>query len=474
MDLILWIGGGFEKTQERSQLSSEEATGFRFTRLSSWMMILGTVRLVSALGDYGSAFLDFSSSWHHPFREMARFFQEYPPAVLLGYGWPLILGLLLRKPTSRAFLVAGSVTFFILSLGGFLNLLAAVFMRTGDPLVAIGSFAVSRALFLHGNLAASIRGLMGVVQLILELMTAVYAWGLAQSLRTDAKSKPVEEAASRRGLYGRLAIYVSLAFIVLNVRQPVWSAYLTILNQSNLIREFVLKNDVKPASSRHSGLLAYPSPPADGDLALSLSYALRLAASNRLPEAKQTYLRIISKVESMRPGPEDAESVKQLLAQALNELAWMLATCEDVQFREPEQALSCATKAVHLAGDEGNYWNTLGVAYFRLKNWNEATKALGRSMELRGDGQGDSYDWFFLAMIHATKNESEAGRRWYDRAVAWFNSNRRGDRELYRFQVEAAKALHIPEPPAPQMTIPRSFGEPVNAVAKLRKTRLAH
>ncbi len=258
MDLILWIGGGFEKTQGRSQLSSEEAMAIRFARLSSWMMILGTVRLVSALGDYGSAFLDFSPSWHHPFRDIARFLQENPPAVLLGSGWPLILGLLLRKPTSRAFLVAGSVTFFILSLGGFLNLLAAIFMRTGDPMVAIGSFAVSRALLLHGNLTASIRGLMGVVQLMLELATAVYAWGLAQLLRSDAKSKSVEEVASRRGLYGRLAIYVSLAFIVLSVRQPVWSAYLTILNQSDLVRQFVLKNDVKPASSRPRGRSGAP------------------------------------------------------------------------------------------------------------------------------------------------------------------------------------------------------------------------
>jgi hypothetical protein len=94
-------------------------------------------------------------------------------------------------------------------------------------------------------------------------------------------------------------------------------------------------------------------------------------------------------------------------------------------------------------------------------------------MELRGNGQGDSYDWFFLAMIHANKNEREEGRRWYDKAVAWFHTNRQGDRELYRFQVEAAKALGIPEPAAPLLTTQRNFGQPVPAVGKLRKPRMA-
>ena len=155
--------------------------------------------------------------------------------------------------------------------------------------------------------------------------------------------------------------------------------------------------------------------------------------------------------ESIGHGPENGGSGKHQQALALNNLAWMLATCEDVHLREPEQALSYARKAVELAADEGTYWNTLGVAYYRVQNRDEATKALGRSMELSGDGEGDSYDWFFLAMIHASKNQKEEGRHWYDRAVAWYHKIRQGDRELYRFQVEAAAALGIPTPSAPML-----------------------
>ena len=135
-----------------------------------------------------------------------------------------------------------------------------------------------------------------------------------------------------------------------------------------------------------------------------------------------------------------------------SEPSLLIVACKYVHHMEHEQALSYARKAVELAGDEGMYWNTLGVAYFRVQDWDEVTKALDRSMELRGDGKGDSYDWFFLAMIHARKDQKEEGRQWYDRAVAWFHNARQGNRELYRFQVEAAAALDIPRPPVPMVT----------------------
>ena len=153
-----------QKAAGQDELSEQEALAIRFRRLSSWMTILGTIRLVSALGDYGSSFLDVSPSWHPSLGVIARFFQDTPLAVLLGSGWPLILGLLLRKTASRGFLVAAAVTFFILSLGGFLNLLSAMYLRSGDSMVSIGSFAITRASLWHLNLVAAIRALMGAVQ----------------------------------------------------------------------------------------------------------------------------------------------------------------------------------------------------------------------------------------------------------------------------------------------------------------------
>jgi hypothetical protein len=470
MDLTLGAEGSLKGAAGQDEPSAQDASAIRIIRLSSWMMILGTVRLVSALGDYGSSFLEISPSWHPSLSVFTRFFHEYPLAVVLGSGWPLALGLILRKTASHGFLGAGAVTFFILSLGGFLNLLSGVYLRPPGSMVLIGSFALTRTSLLHFNPVSVVRALLGVVQLTLELATAISAWGLAQSLRSHPVSESAGAAESRRRLHGRLAVYVSLAFLVLNVRLPVWSAYLAVLNQSRLCREFVLKNDLKQHPSYRSGLVLSPGSRHDMELQILLSTALRLSATNHLEEARSAYLRIITIADSMGHGDEDGARREHRLALALNNLAWMLATCEDIHFRAPQEALSHAKRAVKLAGDEGTFWNTLGVAYFRVQNWTEAIKALERSMELRGEG--DSYDWFFLAMVHAKMGQKEQSRQWYDRAVTWFHEARETDPELYRFHVEAAAALGLPKPPAPIVTTqPRPGGPEVDPGVVRRRVR---
>jgi tetratricopeptide (TPR) repeat protein len=131
----------------------------------------------------------------------------------------------------------------------------------------------------------------------------------------------------------------------------------------------------------------------------------------------------------------------------LNNLGWLLATCSDASFREPGQALSAARRAVAITPDEGTYWNTLGVTHYRAGEWDEAMKAFDRSMQLRG--QGDSYDWYFVAMIQARKGQATEARGWYDKAAAWNEERAPVDEELYRFRVEAAELLGLPRPPRP-------------------------
>src|SRR5208282_511688 len=134
MDLILETDGSLEKAVDQDELSEQEALAIRFLRLSSWMMILGTVRLVAALGDYGSSLLDLSPSWYPSLSVITEFFRDNSLATLLGSAWPLLVGLSLRKTANRGFLVAGAVTFFILSLGGLLNLLSAIYFRSGGTM----------------------------------------------------------------------------------------------------------------------------------------------------------------------------------------------------------------------------------------------------------------------------------------------------------------------------------------------------
>jgi tetratricopeptide (TPR) repeat protein len=446
MDIIVAGNGDLAQVSRQQAVEDPEQTSARIIHLSSWMMVLGTVRLVCALGDAVNAFLEMNRGAIPSLRVLGRFLQVNPPAILLGMSWPLILGLILRKTAGRAYLLAGAVTFFILSLGGIVNLVEGLALRP-DWSILIGSFSLSRWALLHFGTTAMIRALMGAIQLTLELATAFTAWNLALSLRSAPPADVSRPGASRRLLRGRIALYLSIAFLALNLRLPLWTAYIALLNKSSIVRELVMRSEPSQTIP-HRGTIS-PPPRRELDIDMGLAGAARLASSNQIREAKKAYLHVIARAEANGSDSNENEGGKIELARALNNLAWMLATCEDARLRQPTEALGYAKRAVKLVENEGTYWNTLGAAYFRVQNWAEAKSAFHRSMDLRAGGAGDAFDWFFLAMIHVKFGEKEQGRQWYERAVAWFHETREDDPELYRFQVEAAEVLGLPRPPAP-------------------------
>jgi tetratricopeptide (TPR) repeat protein len=126
-------------------------------------------------------------------------------------------------------------------------------------------------------------------------------------------------------------------------------------------------------------------------------------------------------------------------ADAQNNLAWLLATCPEIRFRDAQRALELAKRAVELAPKQGGHWNTLGVAHYRAGDWKAAVAALEKSMELRKGG--DAYDWFFLAMAHWKLGDAKEARQWYDRAVQGVEKNPPNSEELRLFHTEAADAL---------------------------------
>jgi tetratricopeptide (TPR) repeat protein/serine/threonine protein kinase len=160
-----------------------------------------------------------------------------------------------------------------------------------------------------------------------------------------------------------------------------------------------------------------------------LNLGVVLYAQSRSKEAEAAYR------EAIRLKPDD------LLPH--NNLAWLLATCPDLELRDPQQAVAHAQKAVELAPDQGRYWNPLGVARYRNGNWKSAIEALMKSAQLRNGG--DSFDFFFLAMAHWQLNEKEKARAWYDQAVAWMDKNNPQNEELKRFRAEAATLLGLPK-----------------------------
>jgi tetratricopeptide (TPR) repeat protein len=447
MDTIRMTGGSLGRLLDRDDRSAPQTIHQKIAQVSLWMIILGTVRLVCAIGDYASTFLE-ASRWSFSWRVIGRFVQENPPALVLGAAWPLALGLILQRTGREMFLKAAAITFFVLSAGGVVTLIAGLTLRA-DWQIYIGSFHVSLGMLFSSRLAVVARVIIGSVQLLLEFVTAAWAWHLFRQARPvqEAPGGGHSAATPRALLQGRLAVYLSLAFLVLNLRLPIWSAYLEILNRSQQVRQFILENDTRHHISYRDMIVDSPASRLAYELDMLLSSALRSSAYGQYAEALEDYRRIIVKVES-----SDQESMSDRgrnfhLARALNNLGWLLATCADASVRDPVQALPIARRAVALAPEEGTYWNTLGVTFYRAGQWDEAMKAFDRSMELRGNG--DSYDWYFVAMIRARQRLETEAQGWYGKAVAWHEGRAPGEEELYRFRTEAAEVLGLPKPPPP-------------------------
>jgi hypothetical protein len=101
---------------------------------------------------------------------------------------------------------------------------------------------------------------------------------------------------------------------------------------------------------------------------------------------------------------------------------------------------------VDRAPQDGAYWNTLGVAQYRVGNWPAAIEALNKSRQLRG---GDSFDFFFLAMAHWRLKEKSQAEYWWEQAVRWMEKHQPTDADLRRFRAEAAATLlGFPKRPA--------------------------
>ena len=113
---------------------------------------------------------------------------------------------------------------------------------------------------------------------------------------------------------------------------------------------------------------------------------------------------------------------------AQNDVAWLLATCPDPRFRDPDLAVELAGVAIRLVTGDASYWNTLGVARYRAGDWEGAIRALEGSMRLQKGG--DSNDWFVLAMAHWQLSDPGQARTWYRRAVAWMDKHQPQNKEL--------------------------------------------
>jgi len=127
-------------------------------------------------------------------------------------------------------------------------------------------------------------------------------------------------------------------------------------------------------------------------------------------------------------------------------LVWLLTTAEDVNLRNPTEAVELARKAVELEPENANHWDNLGVAQYRAGDWRAALDALEKARKMRGGK--DPYHRFFLAMTYWQLGKRDEAVKTYDEAVAWLDGGKRPV-DQYRFGDEA-KELISPEATKPE------------------------
>ena len=250
------------------------------------------------------------------------------------------------------------------------------------------------------------------------------------------------------------------------IRLPVWSTYLEVLNNSTFIREFVIKSEGKGGRKPRFGA-TYGAPTEEEKRFQNLRYLVSASAQDmrdgRFHEAKHRYQRAIVVIDSL---PEDSLPADghTLLAQALNNLAWLEATCASTQFRSPKDAVRHATAVARPCSSSRRG---------KLLEYIDRSSPLPRSASGRMQRTPSPVRWHFAAKVTALPTGSSSrlvelklgqkakAHEWYERAVERFQRSAPLDAELYRFQVEAAQELGLPRPGPPEVgangPLPRSL-----------------
>ena len=136
-------------------------------------------------------------------------------------------------------------------------------------------------------------------------------------------------------------------------------------------------------------------------------------------------------------------------------LAMILCNCPESRLRNPHRAAELANKAVELEPQASNNWTALGIARYRLGEWEAARTAFEKSLQLGTGSWGgafrwaDAIDWFFLAMSNWQLGQHGQARQSYDRGVQWVKTAKpweTNDEELRRCRAEAEELMDVTQP----------------------------
>jgi tetratricopeptide (TPR) repeat protein len=366
-------------------------------------------------------------------------FQASEPLASVWMSWPVLVAL--------ALVVSGWTELLFAAI-------ASLVLLVGDD--------VFRALFpffstdnrIGGRLSPAGARLTAFSWHVIRALFTIFVVSRAARLMLQARAAMRGQKLSESrpaAITGRLMVVGTLVFGVFVVGAQGWTVFEEVgLRNPGLIRALADAPNSKAGRFRET-----PQQRRGRRLETDLALAGDLMLQENTIEARKALVKTISGFESLAESVGDPNFFARSRAEALNNLAWLLATCPEESLRDSVQAVKFARRSLELEGRSGNTWNTLAVALYRDSNFAQSLEAFERSMALR-DG-GDAFDWFFLAMLDARRGRPAEARRWYDKATSFRETSLPTNRELHRFHVEAAKVLGL-DPPPPLVTRPAPAG----------------
>jgi Zn-dependent protease with chaperone function len=144
-----------------------------------------------------------------------------------------------------------------------------------------------------------------------------------------------------------------------------------------------------------SAVLLLPQPDTDALNRLARVQQLSLLAETKLRQEPDSIRWLLLRADLLLEQGREQEALaayeqillaRPMLADALNNLAWLLLTAKDERLRDQERALELALKAVRLE-ERGHIVDTLAEALWVAGRTEEAVRAAGRAAEIDPAGQ---------------------------------------------------------------------------------------
>ncbi len=154
------------------------------------------------------------------------------------------------------------------------------------------------------------------------------------------------------------------------------SLYLSENRASDALRQYQLALRLNPGSPQaEAGLSAAYA--ADGNGSKALQWMEAAVGQNPNNPQAQAALGDLCNQDGLYSGAiahyEKALQLNPNLAEVQNNLAWLLATCPELKYRNPQQALAHAKRAVSLTrGKRPEFMDTLAAAYYANGQYGQA------------------------------------------------------------------------------------------------------